>query len=45
MIIFVVLSCQGLSSSLWTRDLRNLGKWIGPNGSDTGIVNVSFMPP
>jgi len=32
---------QGLSSSLWTRDLRNLGKWIGPNGSDTGIVNVN----
>ncbi|KAG9313799.1 NAD-aldehyde dehydrogenase [Chiua virens] len=32
---------QGLSSSLWTRDLRNLGKWIGPQGSDTGIVNVN----
>ncbi|KAF8884234.1 NAD-aldehyde dehydrogenase [Gymnopilus junonius] len=32
---------QGLSSSLWTRDLRNLGKWIGPAGSDTGIVNVN----
>jgi aldehyde dehydrogenase family 7 member A1 len=32
---------QGLSASLWTRDLRNLGKWIGPAGSDTGIVNVS----
>ncbi|KAG6829912.1 hypothetical protein H0H92_002935 [Tricholoma furcatifolium] len=31
---------QGLSSSLWTRDMRNLGKWIGPGGSDTGIVNV-----
>lgn len=31
---------QGLSSSLWTRDLRNVGKWIGPEGSDTGIVNV-----
>jgi aldehyde dehydrogenase family 7 member A1 len=31
---------QGLSSSLWTRDLRNVGKWIGPVGSDTGIVNV-----
>lgn len=31
---------QGLSSSLWTRDLRNVGKWIGPGGSDTGIVNV-----
>jgi aldehyde dehydrogenase family 7 member A1 len=31
---------QGLSSSLWTRDVRNIGKWIGPCGSDTGIVNV-----
>lgn len=31
---------QGLSSSLWTRDIRNLGRWIGPSGSDTGIVNV-----
>lgn len=33
---------QGLSSSLWTRDMRNIGKWIGPEGSDTGIVNVCF---
>jgi aldehyde dehydrogenase family 7 protein A1 len=33
---------QGLSSSLWTRDMRNVGKWIGPSGSDTGIVNVSL---
>ncbi|KAJ7481594.1 NAD-aldehyde dehydrogenase [Mycena latifolia] len=32
---------QGLSSSLWTRDLRNVGTWIGPSGSDTGIVNVN----
>ena len=32
---------QGLSSSLWTRDLRHVGRWIGPAGSDTGIVNVS----
>lgn len=31
---------QGLSSSIWTKDLRNVGKWIGPAGSDTGIVNV-----
>ena len=34
---------QGLSSSLWTRDVRNVGRWIGPEGSDTGIVNVSFF--
>ncbi|KAL5514869.1 hypothetical protein ACEPAG_2185 [Sanghuangporus baumii] len=32
---------QGLSSSLWTRDVRNVGKWIGPRGSDCGIVNVN----
>lgn len=32
---------QGLSSSLWTRDIRAVGKWIGPAGSDAGIVNVS----
>ncbi|KAI0827420.1 NAD-aldehyde dehydrogenase [Trametes gibbosa] len=32
---------QGLSSSLWTRDMRNVGKWIGPAGSDAGIVNVN----
>lgn len=31
---------QGLSSTLWTRDVRNIGKWIGPAGSDCGIVNV-----
>lgn len=31
---------QGLSSSLWTRDIRNVGVWIGPAGSDCGIVNV-----
>ncbi|KAG8712150.1 hypothetical protein FRC11_000918 [Ceratobasidium sp. 423] len=32
---------QGLSSSLWTRDMGNIGKWIGPSGSDAGIVNVN----
>ncbi|KZT63221.1 succinate-semialdehyde dehydrogenase [Daedalea quercina L-15889] len=32
---------QGLSSSLWTKDLRNVGRWIGPEGSDAGIVNVN----
>jgi aldehyde dehydrogenase family 7 protein A1 len=36
---------QGLSSSLWTRDVRNVGKWIGPAGSDAGIVNVRFRVP
>jgi aldehyde dehydrogenase family 7 protein A1 len=32
---------QGLSSSLFTRDISNLFKWIGPKGSDCGIVNVN----
>ncbi|KAI6217393.1 Aldehyde dehydrogenase [Aphelenchoides fujianensis] len=33
---------QGLSSSLFTRDLGNIFKWIGPEGSDCGIVNVNI---
>nr|CAD7398431.1 unnamed protein product [Timema cristinae] len=33
---------QGLSSSLFTRDLGNIFKWIGPKGSDCGIVNVNI---
>uniref|UniRef100_A0A915CHL6 aldehyde dehydrogenase (NAD(+)) n=2 Tax=Parascaris univalens TaxID=6257 RepID=A0A915CHL6_PARUN len=33
---------QGLSSSLFTRDVRNVFKWIGPKGSDCGIVNVNI---
>jgi aldehyde dehydrogenase family 7 protein A1 len=32
---------QGLSSSLFTRDMRNVFKWLGPGGSDCGIVNVN----
>jgi hypothetical protein len=32
---------QGLSSSLFTKSLENMGKWLGPEGSDCGIVNVS----
>ena len=31
---------QGLSSSLFTENVKNVFKWIGPNGSDCGIVNV-----
>jgi len=34
---------QGLSSSLWTRDVRHVGRWIGPAGSDAGIVNVGVF--
>ncbi|KAK7116371.1 alpha-aminoadipic semialdehyde dehydrogenase-like [Littorina saxatilis] len=33
---------QGLTSSLFTRDLANVFKWIGPKGSDCGIVNVNI---
>jgi aldehyde dehydrogenase family 7 protein A1 len=32
---------QGLSSSIFTRDMRNVFKWTGPSGSDCGIVNVN----
>ncbi|KAI6218462.1 Aldehyde dehydrogenase [Aphelenchoides besseyi] len=33
---------QGLSSSLFTQDLSKIFKWIGPEGSDCGIVNVNI---
>ena len=32
---------QGLSSSLFTKDMQKVFKWIGPNGSDCGLVNVN----
>jgi len=32
---------QGLSSSIFTTDMRSVFKWIGPSGSDCGIVNVN----
>lgn len=32
---------QGLSSSLFTADVRSVFQWIGPGGSDCGIVNVN----
>ena len=35
---------QGLSSSLFTKDLKNYMKWIGPLGSDCGIVNCNIGP-
>jgi len=35
---------QGLSSSLFTRDLRKSMRWIGPLGSDCGIVNCNIGP-
>ena len=33
---------QGLSSSLFTRDLSLYKHWIGPNGSDCGLVNTNI---
>jgi len=33
---------QGLSSSLFTQNMGNLFQWIGPKGSDCGIVNVNI---
>ncbi len=35
---------QGLSSSLFTQDIGNAFKWVGPVGSDCGIVNVNIGP-
>ncbi|KAK4053528.1 hypothetical protein OIV83_001696 [Microbotryomycetes sp. JL201] len=32
---------QGLSSALFTQNMSNAFKWIGPEGSDCGIVNVN----
>jgi len=33
---------QGLSSSLFTKNLQHMFKWIGPLGSDCGIVNCNI---
>ncbi|KAJ2377628.1 hypothetical protein GGI05_006843, partial [Coemansia sp. RSA 2603] len=33
---------QGLSSSLFTSSQENMFRWIGPEGSDCGIVNVNI---
>lgn len=33
---------QGLSSSLFTQNLSNVFKWLGPKGSDCGIVNINI---
>ncbi|WRT70538.1 uncharacterized protein IL334_007536 [Kwoniella shivajii] len=32
---------QGLSSSLFTSNIQAMGTWLGPDGSDCGIVNVN----
>lgn len=33
---------QGLSSALFTQSMQNVFRWIGPNGSDCGLVNVNI---
>ncbi|KAJ3447635.1 alpha-aminoadipic semialdehyde dehydrogenase [Anaeramoeba flamelloides] len=33
---------QGLSSSMFTNDLKNLFQWMGPKGSDCGLVNCNI---
>ena len=33
---------QGLSSALFTKNLQNMYKWLGPAGSDCGIVNTNI---
>ncbi|KAL0082317.1 Aldehyde/histidinol dehydrogenase [Phycomyces blakesleeanus] len=33
---------QGLSSSIFTTNPANMFKWIGPKGSDCGIINVNI---
>jgi aldehyde dehydrogenase family 7 protein A1 len=35
---------QGLSSSVFTKNLKNLFKWLGPTGSDCGIINCNMGP-
>lgn len=35
---------QGLSSSIFTKNLQNYYKWIGPTGSDCGIINCNIGP-
>uniref|UniRef100_M4AZW0 aldehyde dehydrogenase (NAD(+)) n=1 Tax=Xiphophorus maculatus TaxID=8083 RepID=M4AZW0_XIPMA len=33
---------QGLSSSIFTKDMGRVFRWMGPKGSDCGIVNVNI---
>jgi len=33
---------QGLSSSLYTKNLQHLYQWVGPLGSDCGLVNCNI---
>jgi aldehyde dehydrogenase family 7 protein A1 len=33
---------QGLSSSIFTKNLSSIFQWLGPKGSDCGIINVNI---
>ena len=33
---------QGLSSSLFTKNLQSMWQWMGPTGSDCGLVNTNI---
>jgi aldehyde dehydrogenase family 7 protein A1 len=33
---------QGLSSGLFTSNMKNVFKWMGPTGSDCGLANVNL---
>jgi aldehyde dehydrogenase family 7 protein A1 len=33
---------QGLSSAIFTKNLQNYFKWVGPLGSDCGLVNCNI---
>lgn len=33
---------QGLASGLFTMNMRNMWQWLGPKGSDCGLVNVNM---
>lgn len=33
---------QGLSSAVFTKNLQNLFRWVGPTGSDCGLVNCNI---
>jgi len=34
---------QGLSSTLFTKNIQNYFNWVGPAGSDCGIVNCNLV--
>jgi len=35
---------QGLSSGIFTNNLKHAWEWLGPNGSDCGLANVNMGP-